>query len=676
MAKKFSDNVKCFLFIFLTLFCTHLYGENDPKKELDNLYFQASNQRSDIYEHVPVLRNLSQECSSVIEIGVRSMVSTWGLLLGLSECNSPHPYYLGIDISPPPPNSLAAAKRVSAGVGIDFDFWVEDDMTIQIPFTELLFIDSLHTYCHLTYELENFSPYVSKYIVMHDTSPPWENVDDSSYFGDYSEYPESYNRKKRGLWAAVEDFLAKNPDWVLHKRLRNNHGLTILKRINVDATQDCATLQDKYEQSCKTSGTRVETLSLLAKDCSSIIEIGMGSMQSTWGLLKGLSESRGLPVNYLGIDVDPPSVSQELDIAKRISKENGINFTFWNVNDLHIQTEYTDLLVLDTLQTYCHVTFELEHFANNVSKYIWVSHSSQTEELTNDPFYKGDYSEYTNSYDKTKTGVLTAVYDFLGKHSEWNILKHQSGERGYTVIKRSDDFPISQPLTDPLVEEYLNHKIILCTGPALRNYEKLKRHTEADLNIIPFKKIFLTTNDPNILNITFNGKKPDSCQLLVEWGKQLDCLNCIITTLQAAINDPEVLDDDILMFKHETVFINDLGLFKRVIKKMIDGSNLIVRTGMFGPCTDHFFVKVSAVRKILQSYPLVEKIPYSCEDYFKALVVNQIQKVYNLPLNHSLWLFTEFGSYHIYPGYGQFNADQDGWNRPFWNKENYDQLFK
>lgn len=231
MSKKLHDSWKCFFQIFLTVFCTHLYGEEGvSQKELENLYFQAANQTSDINEHVPVLRNLSQDCSSVIEIGVRDMVSTWGLLLGLSESNSPHRYYLGIDLNAPPSHSLSAARSVSIRNEITFEFWIANDMNIQIPNTELLFIDSLHTYCHLTYELENFSPYVSKYIAMHDTSEPWSTVDDSEYHGDYSEYPNSYDRTKRGLWPAVEDFLAAHPDWILHHRLFNNHGLTILKR--------------------------------------------------------------------------------------------------------------------------------------------------------------------------------------------------------------------------------------------------------------------------------------------------------------------------------------------------------------------------------------------------------------------------------------------------------------
>jgi len=67
---------------------------------------------------------------------------------------------------------------------------------------------------------------------MHDTSDPWGTIDDfQQYSGDYSEYPPEIDRTKRGLWAAVEDFLVRHPEWKLRERRLNCHGLTTLERI-------------------------------------------------------------------------------------------------------------------------------------------------------------------------------------------------------------------------------------------------------------------------------------------------------------------------------------------------------------------------------------------------------------------------------------------------------------
>lgn len=198
--------------------------------ELKNLYDFHCINPTDINEHLPVLRELTLECQSVVEIGVRNMVSTWAILQGLSENHPSPPFYLGIDLSYPPLESLTKATSLAKSNGIYFKFWQVNDMTIEMIQTDLLFIDSLHTYCHLTYELEKFSSQVAKYIVLHDTSEPWGELDDTDYYGDYSEYPSHIDRTKRGLWPAVVDFLDTHPEWSLHQRYFNLHGFTILKR--------------------------------------------------------------------------------------------------------------------------------------------------------------------------------------------------------------------------------------------------------------------------------------------------------------------------------------------------------------------------------------------------------------------------------------------------------------
>lgn len=217
--------------LFLMICCTAaLFAKSDQKAELKQIYNQHCQTPSDINEHLPVLKQLASECNSAVEIGVRSMVSTWALLQGLSENYHPKKLYIGIDIAAPPRQTLLKAKKLALAKNIWFEFWQLNDMTIDIPVVDLLFIDSLHTYCHLTYELEKFSPQVTKYIALHDTSPPWELKDDEEYLGDYSEYDPSIDRSKRGLWAAVADFLDNHPEWNLFERRTNNHGFTILKR--------------------------------------------------------------------------------------------------------------------------------------------------------------------------------------------------------------------------------------------------------------------------------------------------------------------------------------------------------------------------------------------------------------------------------------------------------------
>ena len=107
---------------------------------------------------------------------------------------------------------------------------MEIDIT-KIEEVDMIFIDSLHTYCHLTYELEKFSHLSKKYLTFHDSSGPWGETDDSEYTGNYLEYPVEYDRNKRGIWSAIEDFLIRHSEWKLKERRVNNNGFTILERV-------------------------------------------------------------------------------------------------------------------------------------------------------------------------------------------------------------------------------------------------------------------------------------------------------------------------------------------------------------------------------------------------------------------------------------------------------------
>ena len=185
---------------------------------------------SDINEHIPRLRELASECSSVVEIGTRGLVSTWGFLQGLAESKSKDRSYIGIDLNAPPKDKLSFVSRLAKEKGISFRFWEANDFLIDIAPVDLLFIDSWHTYRHLTYELEKFSPKVQKYIAMHDTSEPWGHQDEGLYCGFVPDYPAHINREKKGLWPAVVDFLKTHPEWTLKERRLNNHGLTVLER--------------------------------------------------------------------------------------------------------------------------------------------------------------------------------------------------------------------------------------------------------------------------------------------------------------------------------------------------------------------------------------------------------------------------------------------------------------
>ena len=174
---------------------------------VETRYMSLRDTASDFNEHMPILRSYAERVKLVTEFGAGR--SSWALLYA-------HPQRLRCyDINP---RRTEILDLVSLGhaIGIDVDFVVGNTLEIEIEPTDLLFIDSLHTYTHLTQELDRHASKVSHYILLHDTET----------FGQMGE-----DGKQPGLMGAVEDFLAKDTRWRMCDRLKNNNGLTILERV-------------------------------------------------------------------------------------------------------------------------------------------------------------------------------------------------------------------------------------------------------------------------------------------------------------------------------------------------------------------------------------------------------------------------------------------------------------
>lgn len=405
----------------------------------------------------------------------------------------------------------------------------------------------------------------------------------------------------------------------------------------------------------------------LASECSSVTEIGIRDVVSTWAVLLGLSESGAEERSYVGIDLNAPPLGA-LIAAHRLAEENGVSFKFVQGNDMKVDIEPTDLLFIDTVHTYCHLTYELEKFAPKVNQYIALHDTDEPWGFVDDACYYGDYSEYPVHIDRNKKGLWQAVVDFLKTHPEWTLYERHLNNHGFTVLKRNAEPEVSSAQIDDAIK----NRMILCTGPSLGRREWLKKHTEADLLSIPFKKIFLATNDSRNMNITFDDRAP-TCRLIKERGHQLDCLNCILSSIKAAANDPECSNDDIILFKHESLFINDMVLVRQAVKKILEGEEMVAR--FWAPdsfyMTNAFYITVDAARKVFRALGEVTAFGAEygfCEDYFTKRIVSSLSRIYRIDYSHRTRKDTELGLYHIPP---QGEENEDG----YWDKRNYNDLY-
>lgn len=184
--------------------------------KLEEKYNSKCEAESDINQHLPTLRKYAEKCDHVTEMGVRWIVSTWALLaakpLVLRSYDLFDPLFYGADIN--------EVSLTASSVCVDFKFTQADVIHLpEIEQTDLLFIDTQHTYKQLDVELRKFEQFVNKYIILHDTTT----------FGYVDEVQT--DATKIGLQAAIEEFVDSNSQWLVHEVFTNNNGLTVLKRL-------------------------------------------------------------------------------------------------------------------------------------------------------------------------------------------------------------------------------------------------------------------------------------------------------------------------------------------------------------------------------------------------------------------------------------------------------------
>jgi hypothetical protein len=189
-------------------------SRTDLLPTLQRLFDQARKTPSDFNEHVETLARLARDCVHITEFGLRLGVSTKGLLYGRPQTLVSYDYkwYDTADV-------LASAAH---DAGVHFRFIHADVLSVEIDDTDLLFIDTIHTYSQLTTELQRHAHRVRRYLVFHDTTTFGTRGEDGG----------------PGIWPAIEDFLFAHPFWQIQEKYENNNGLTVLRRTDFKERRD------------------------------------------------------------------------------------------------------------------------------------------------------------------------------------------------------------------------------------------------------------------------------------------------------------------------------------------------------------------------------------------------------------------------------------------------------
>jgi hypothetical protein len=196
---------------------------------------EAVNAKGDLYEHLYTIKKYAEKCEHITELGVRWVISTWALLAAkpktLNSFDLIHYVYHGV-----PANKIIDAAQEQ---GTEFNFYEENVLTTdKIGPTDLLFIDTLHSYKQVKLELELHARKVRKYII----------ITNAVTYGSQNEGPVQHDKltgealhlyknlqDKQGVMTAVKEFLDDNTDWRVKEFFKNCNGLCVLERIPVAA---------------------------------------------------------------------------------------------------------------------------------------------------------------------------------------------------------------------------------------------------------------------------------------------------------------------------------------------------------------------------------------------------------------------------------------------------------
>jgi hypothetical protein len=209
--------------------------------DLDIKYDQLCNLASDINEHLPTLYEYTKKCNSVLELGVRSAVSSFAFTKGLRDTNGINKRLISCDIQRISDSlNSVLIKKFCNDNNIEYTFILKNDLDIVIPdevkIVDITFIDTWHIYGQLKRELKKFAPITTKYIILHDTELDKEFGETIRSNWDARSQSEAtgipIEEINRGLEPAISEFLRDNANWNMDYQVTNNNGLTVLKRIN------------------------------------------------------------------------------------------------------------------------------------------------------------------------------------------------------------------------------------------------------------------------------------------------------------------------------------------------------------------------------------------------------------------------------------------------------------
>lgn len=206
---------------------------------LDAGYAHLSATATNCNEHFETLREYAARCKSATELGCSEMLTCWALAKGLSQNGGTGASLTCVDAKPAPAGFDNVASLVQSSGGVKMKFVQGDCLKLKLPQTDMLLIDTFHTYPQLKKELERHSGNVGRYIAILNTEVDGQTSELVRLFYMY-DIDETCARLGgcshkdicKGLMPAIREFVQDSKGaWGIARQFANNNGLVILERL-------------------------------------------------------------------------------------------------------------------------------------------------------------------------------------------------------------------------------------------------------------------------------------------------------------------------------------------------------------------------------------------------------------------------------------------------------------
>lgn len=248
-----------------------------------------------------------------------------------------------------------------------------------------------------------------------------------------------------------------------------------------DIVEHLPTLQAKYEQYQTDADGRFAYVNLfreLARECSAVAEVATQRSPVTWSLMLGLYESDSPEKSYTSV-VNNKAWPSTLRLAQQVAKANDISFNIIEDNAALTGSATVDLLHIAGLQTYAHLSSQLEDGSSHANRYITVLCSDPALAFEDDASYEGDWSEYPEFIDRSKKGLWTAIEDFMQRHPEWQIKHQQLDSYGVTVLAKANKEEVVADEAIAVIDEELAEPIAVDTDVVANEITDLELPAES-----------------------------------------------------------------------------------------------------------------------------------------------------------------------------------------------------